>query len=445
MPMLPSRPQEYTSLQEQNRQNALIQQLRQDKKYARNPFGALAQVLNAKNAKDMSAEEDERDAANQQIETEELNDLLARSASGYDVGDTDGDAVNDTHLSTLQKRAMVDRLRQSDGDSLVESMDPLKPEPYQSPMAQGLALKGQMAENLAEKKARHDSNNKRSNSITWAKAPGPDGKLGTKDDVWKALQSSSGGGALVEAETPEGMELTRPMYETDAQFNLKHAGQSGTNVANRESIPLDSEATTAAAVIAAPEEARIAALKKQMESTGGETGTRNVKEYDTAQSAVANVSKIDNLITHLDSSEAITGIGADMIKNIERIKVFMGGKNTKVKDTELLDIMMGSEVFPLIKSLGLGARGMDTPAEREFMRSVLTGQISLNKDTLKKMAGMRRDIAQRLVDKWNKRIDDGELDDFYTASGMKKQRLGESSGSDASNMSDAALKKSLGL
>ena len=30
------------------------------------------------------------------------------------------------------------------------------------------------------------------------------------------------------------------------------------------------------------------------------------------------------------------------------------------------DKQMGSETFPLIESLGIGARGLDTPAEREF-------------------------------------------------------------------------------
>ena len=159
-------------------------------------------------------------------------------------------------------------------------------------------------------------------------------------------------------------------------------------------------------------------------ATAKKTGEKNVEQHDTAENAVANVSKIDSLIAHIDSSEAITGIGAETIKNIERVKVILGGDPSKVEDTELLDVMMGSEVFPLIKTLGLGARGMDTPAEREFLRSVLTGQIQLNKGTLRKMAQLRRDIAQRIVTKWNKRVDDGELDNYFKASGREKQKLG---------------------
>jgi hypothetical protein len=86
--------------------------------------------------------------------------------------------------------------------------------------------------------------------------------------------------------------------------------------------------------------------------------------------------------------------------------------------------MMGSEVFPMIKALGIGARGMDTPAERDFMRKVLTGEISLNKGTLVEMARMRKRVAERAIDRWNKRVDKGELDKFFEASGVAKERIG---------------------
>jgi hypothetical protein len=82
--------------------------------------------------------------------------------------------------------------------------------------------------------------------------------------------------------------------------------------------------------------------------------------------------------------------------------------------------MMGAAVFPMISSLGVGARGMDTPAEREFMRSVLTGSISLNKGTLVEMAKIRKNIEKRALDKWNKRVEKGELDRFFEATGIPK-------------------------
>lgn len=160
--------------------------------------------------------------------------------------------------------------------------------------------------------------------------------------------------------------------------------------------------------------------------TSGQEGAKiNAAQYEAATSAATNIQNIDSLIKHIDSSQAITGLGAEVFKNVERAKALFGNEvaSGKVKDTEILDIMMGSEVFPMIKSLGIGARGMDTPAEREFMRKVLTGEISLNKDTLRQMAKIRKDIAIRTIDRYNKRVDAGEFNNYFSANGIKGGRI----------------------
>mgnify|MGYP001579144847 CR=1 FL=1 len=174
-------------------------------------------------------------------------------------------------------------------------------------------------------------------------------------------------------------------------------------------------------------QARIAYGKK----AGTETGDVDVQQHETAISALENINKIDQLVTHLKESDAITGMGSDFFKNIERAKVMVTNSEKsgkKVSDTELLDTMMGSEVFPLIKSLGIGARGMDTPAEREFMRSVLTGQTNLNKQTLIRMAEIRKDVANRAIKRWNDRVGTGELDRYFETTGRPKSTLNAPSG-----------------
>jgi len=85
---------------------------------------------------------------------------------------------------------------------------------------------------------------------------------------------------------------------------------------------------------------------------------------------------------------------------------------------------MGSEVFSMIKPLGIGARGLDTPAEREFLRKVMTGEVSLNKDTLLRMAETRKAITERSVARWNSRVKSGELNSYFNATGRKNQEVG---------------------
>lgn len=167
------------------------------------------------------------------------------------------------------------------------------------------------------------------------------------------------------------------------------------------------------------------ATLKTAETTASKTSEENVAQHDAVIKASDNIYKIDGLINHLQTSDAITGLGADIFKNIERAKVLLGGKAAKgkVSDTELLDALLGSEVFPMIGALDIGARGMDTPAEREFMRKVLTGEISLNKDTLLKMAQIRKEISLRSVQRWNKRVESGELDKYFEFSGRPKGKI----------------------
>lgn len=162
-------------------------------------------------------------------------------------------------------------------------------------------------------------------------------------------------------------------------------------------------------------------------TTAAKTAEGNIVQYDTAVKSIDSITKIDELINQLNSSDAITGMGADLLKNVERAKVLIAGNKKsgkRVTDTEILDTMLGADVFPMIGALGMGSKGMDTPAERDFLRNVMTGTIPMNKQTLLKMAETRRNISQRSVDRWNDRVNRGELDDFFSYSGRRKETIG---------------------
>jgi hypothetical protein len=60
--------------------------------------------------------------------------------------------------------------------------------------------------------------------------------------------------------------------------------------------------------------------------------------------------------------------------------------------------------------LGIGARGLDTPAEREFLREVVAGRINLNKETLLEMARVRRRAEENNIKRWNDTLASGRAD-----------------------------------
>ena len=153
---------------------------------------------------------------------------------------------------------------------------------------------------------------------------------------------------------------------------------------------------------------------------------QNTAIFTSGQSAVRNISKIDETLDLIEKGTPTTGIGADLINNINRTKLLFtdSKKNIKdVSDTELLNSLLGAEVFPQIGALGIGAKGLDTPAEREFLRQVMTGTITMNKDTLLRMTKLRKKYEEKSLDQYNNAVEAGQLDELFQYSGLPKRKL----------------------
>jgi hypothetical protein len=191
----------------------------------------------------------------------------------------------------------------------------------------------------------------------------------------------------------------------------------------------------------------VRANQERAKVTANLTATNNVEQYNVATASYDNQRKNYDLINHLETSDARTGLGAEFLTGIDRAKAFVGDMVAagRVTDTEILDVSTGSQVFPLIKSLGIGARGMDTPAEREFMRKVLTGTIGLSKKTLLRMARMRVKESGFQISNWNKKVESGELDNFFKYSGIPKGIMKQFPNPQESAAENAKLKNKWGL
>jgi len=116
--------------------------------------------------------------------------------------------------------------------------------------------------------------------------------------------------------------------------------------------------------------------------------------------------------------------GSEFLKNIDRVRATFSGRNIQsISDTELLNSLLGADVFPQIGALGIGARGLDTPAEREFLREVMTGTIAMDKNTLIRLTELRKKYEQKSLDTYNKAVDSGQLDELFKFSGLPKRKL----------------------
>jgi hypothetical protein len=165
---------------------------------------------------------------------------------------------------------------------------------------------------------------------------------------------------------------------------------------------------------------------KYAEAVGGGMGKADVERYDFAQTIPAALTKVNETLDILKNSDINTGLGAELLTTLDRAKAkFTADQaaNIRVSNTEYLSSLLGSEVFPLIQSLGIGARGIDTPAEKEYLLDVMTGRVSLNKDTLIRMTENRKKSMLNTAEQYNRNVDSGELDKFFEASGRIKSRI----------------------
>jgi len=163
--------------------------------------------------------------------------------------------------------------------------------------------------------------------------------------------------------------------------------------------------------------------------------TKIMQDVDTAQT---QVEKLGNLLDILEADDGVEGVapytgifqpfltqatrvitslGIDKkyASEIEAYKNSTGDAKATARDilyeklvkTEITKVMTGSDVFPMISSLGIGARGLDTPAERDFLISVMTGLPNMTIDTLKYMTKFRLQMYIDGLEKYNAKVDSG--------------------------------------
>jgi hypothetical protein len=153
---------------------------------------------------------------------------------------------------------------------------------------------------------------------------------------------------------------------------------------------------------------------------GKSTAERDINLIENAQSVATTLPKMYETRQLLESGDLNTGIGAEIQQVIDRTRSkFLNDKRAGrvVNDTEYLNALLGSDVFPQISALGIGARGLDTPAEREFLREVITGTISMDRNTLKRMTDFRIRSAERAVEKYNEQLGAGEFKQYQAVTG----------------------------
>ena len=126
----------------------------------------------------------------------------------------------------------------------------------------------------------------------------------------------------------------------------------------------------------------------------------------------------------------LTGPLAGFRQGVDKFLVAFGDRSpiriNRLTDAELIDATLGADVFGAIGELGIGARGLDTPAEREFLRQVLTGTIETTPSALLYLAYLRQKIQSRTAEQYNSLFDSGAYGQMGAQRGMTRIEIPES-------------------
>jgi len=132
-------------------------------------------------------------------------------------------------------------------------------------------------------------------------------------------------------------------------------------------------------------------------------------QYKTAQSAIPQLESINSQIAMLDRGEVNVGFTGEIQQGIDKIKSLFGSKESadKVRDTEIIESLLGKDLMSAIATAGLTTRSFDTPAEMKNLRAAFVGGTTLSPQALKTIAEFRKTAVERLVIKFNQQVDSG--------------------------------------
>ena len=146
-----------------------------------------------------------------------------------------------------------------------------------------------------------------------------------------------------------------------------------------------------------------------------ELAVSDQKEVMDMRAAKKAIIKLDRILAVIQKGDPNLGALQGLKQRADELLAqFTGSKEAyaSATDTQILEALLGSDVFGMINILGIGARGIDTPAERDFLIRVMTGEQKMTKAALEEMTYYRRKYSRMVLDDYNAKFDGGYFDNY---------------------------------
>lgn len=132
-------------------------------------------------------------------------------------------------------------------------------------------------------------------------------------------------------------------------------------------------------------------------------GAANVEQFTQAQKAPQLLQRAQRVKSLLGpDSQAITGVGAEQLLTLSKVASQMGfNTGDAAADTEMLGRELASSTLDAIKASGLGSGSGFSNADRDFLEKAVGGKITMEGETLRRLADLNERAATATIQQWN--------------------------------------------
>lgn len=145
--------------------------------------------------------------------------------------------------------------------------------------------------------------------------------------------------------------------------------------------------------------------KKYGEQFAGKIAEADSSMRDAALKAPDLANRANGMLEILESGKVITGTGAEYRLALGKAMGLVGLSDKEtIANTEAMMVDMGKNTLDQIKTSGLGSGNGFSNADRDFLEKVAGGKISLEADTIKRVATLSHRAAVESAKKWSDRV-----------------------------------------
>lgn len=174
---------------------------------------------------------------------------------------------------------------------------------------------------------------------------------------------------------------------------------------SRTPLPLDVEEQKARLARAGAPSITVSTEKKYGEAFAGKMAESDIGMRDAAIKAPEMANTANRILDLTAQDKVFTGTGANVKLQIAKALNMAGLTDSeKAANTEALIADMGASTLGAIKSSGLGSGQGFTNKDLEFLQNVAGGRITLEKDTIRRIAELQHRAAEASAQKWNARV-----------------------------------------